>query len=324
MIGIRNAVAVPFGYVLGLMYMLTGNYLLAIIGLTILVRLCLLPVSIKQQKNSAKQVRLQPKVNKIRTKYAGNQQKIGEETQALYQREGFSPTQGGCMPLLIQMPIMLGLYGVIYTPLTNILRIASGTVESLKEAFTVFAANHTDLALRAQTPEFDILKHLEAFIADKTPEVAQAVAKLTSGDLDLIHGFIDQFRVGSISFLDTPNAKEPSIMWAIPILAAVTSLLSAGFTFIKQRKLNPEMAKNPAMGCMTFMTPAMSVYFTFILPAGVGFYWIVSNIISFIQVVVLSAVYSPQKVIAQQMVEETIQRRAREKNVIKRVQNNGV
>ena len=110
---LRNILAIPFGYALSFLYLLTGNYILSIVCLTVVVRACMLPVSIKQQKNSAKQVRLQPKISKIRQKYQGNQQKIGEETQALYQREGFSVTQGGCMPLLIQFPIMIGLYGLI-------------------------------------------------------------------------------------------------------------------------------------------------------------------------------------------------------------------
>jgi YidC/Oxa1 family membrane protein insertase len=90
--------------------------------------------------------------------------------------------------------------------------------------------------------------------------------------------------------------------------------------FFKQRKQNPEMAKNPSMGCMTFMSPVMSLWFTFMFPAGVGVYWIISNIISFIQQVALTTLYSPKKVIAQQMVDETVTRRSRENNVKRRVE----
>ena len=89
MSGLYDALAVPFGYVLHLFYNLFDNYLISLFVLTLLVKLLLLPSSISQQKNSAKQVRLNSKVNKIKQKYAGNQQKIQEETQALYQREGF-------------------------------------------------------------------------------------------------------------------------------------------------------------------------------------------------------------------------------------------
>ena len=87
---------------------------------------------------------------------------------------------------------------------------------------------------------------------------------------------------------------------------------------MKQRKQNPEMAKNPSMGCMTFMSPVMSLVFTFMFPAGIGVYWIISNIFSFIQQVVLTYVYSPKKVIAQQMVDETVARRSKENNAKRR------
>lgn len=312
---LRNILAIPFGYALSFLYLLTGNYILSIVCLTVVVRACMLPVSIKQQKNSAKQVRLQPKISKIRQKYQGNQQKIGEETQALYQREGFSVTQGGCMPLLIQFPIMIGLYGVIYTPLTNVLRIASTKVETLTAAFKTFAET-AGITYQEHSVEITMLKHFDDFKA----AVSSVTSTLTGDELKSIVDFNNKFNIFGINLSDTPSFKVFDALWLIPILAGISAMGTAVFMFIKQRQQNPEMAKNPAMGCMTFFSPLMSVYFTFLFPAGVGFYWIVSNIISFIQTVALSIIYSPKKVIAQQMVEETIQRRARECNVKKRIE----
>ena len=71
---------------------------------------------------------------------------------------------------------------------------------------------------------------------------------------------------------------------------------------------------------MTFMSPVMSLWFTFMFPAGVGVYWIISSVISFIQQVALAYLYNPKKVIAQQMVDETVLRRSRENNVKRRVE----
>ena len=318
MTGIRDALAIPFGYILSFLYILTGNYLLSIVCMTIVFKLVMLPLSVKQQKGTAKQVRLQPKVKKIQAKYAGNQQKISEETQALYNREGFSITQGGCAPLLVQLPIMMGLYGVIYTPLTNVLRIPASVVATLKTAFMQFATSG-GIEFKEHAVEISMLEHFQSFLADKSEAVVDAVKLLSQADIDNIVTFIDKFTIFGIDLTQTPNAKEPGILWLIPILSAVTSLMSALFTFLKQRKQNPDMAKNPTMGCMTFMTPLMSVYFTFLFPAGVGFYWIISNIINFVQIVVLSIVYSPEKVIAQQMVEETIKRRSKENNTKRRI-----
>jgi len=77
----------------------------------------------------------------------------------------------------------------------------------------------------------------------------------------------------------------------------------------KQKRSNPEMAKNPTSGCMTYTMPLMSVWFTFMFPAGIGLYWIFQNILSIIQMLVLNRVYSNEKILARTMVEETIQRR---------------
>ncbi len=302
--------AKPFGLILSGLYGLTDSYLLSIIILTVFVRLLLLPASISQQKNSAKQVRLNAKVNKIKQKYAGNQQKIQEETQALYQREGFGAANMGCMPLIVQLIVMMGLYEVMYTPLTNVINLAAPKVEALKEALGVVATKNN-----ARRIELDVLAKLTS------EDSVAGVKEISKQDLDAIFHLKENFMLGSLDLTKTPDKSDASLLWLIPIFAFLTAMLSSIFMYIKQRKQNPEMAKNPTMGCMTFMSPVMSLVFTFMFPAGVGFYWIVSNVLSFIQQVILSYVYNPKKLIAQQMVDETVVRRSKENN-IKRISEN--
>jgi membrane protein insertase Oxa1/YidC/SpoIIIJ len=103
------------------------------------------------------------------------------------------------------------------------------------------------------------------------------------------------------------------LLWIIPILTGVTSLMMGVYTWLRQKKTNPEMANNPSMGCMSLMTPAMSIYFSFLFPASVGVYIIISSFLSFIQMIITNKVLSPKKLLAKQMVDETINRRAREK-----------
>ena len=105
----------------------------------------------------------------------------------------------------------------------------------------------------------------------------------------------------------------------IPALVLVLGLITGLVMYRRQKQSNPEMAKNPTMGCMTFMSPVMSLVFTFMFPAGVGVYWIISNIFAFVQQVFLTYFYSPKKVIAQQMVDETVVRRSKENNTKRRV-----
>ena len=307
---IRDLLAIPFGWALSTFYNLTDSYILAIILLTVIIRCALLPASISQQKNSAKQVRLTAKVNKIKQKYAGNQKKIQEETQALYQREGFGAANMGCAPLLIQMLVMIGLYGVIYTPLTAVLQFADTTIQGMKTVMADVVAAAGKGAERMI--EIPLLKEALNY---KEELLAQNV--LTEQNVSEITDFLERFKFLGIDLSLTPDKSNPDILWLIPILAFATAMLSSVFMFIKQRKQNPEMAKNPTMGCMTFMSPVMSLVFTFMFPAGVGFYWIVSNVLSFVQQVVLAYFYSPKKIIAQQMVDETVVRRSKE-NITKR------
>ncbi len=310
---IEKFLAVPFGWVLSALYNLTGSYILAIAILTLGVRLLILPASISQQKNSAKQVRLNTKVNKIKTKYAGNQQKIQEETQALYQREGFGASNMGCSSLLISMFVMLGLYGVIRTPISSVLNFSNELVEKIRVALGIVIETGKK-GNNTRTFQLEIL--------NKFSENKEALTDVLSAEqFSALETLREKFTIFGIDLTLTPDSKDPSILWLIPILAGLTALASSVYMYIRQRKQNPEMAKNPTMGCMTFMSPAMSLWFTFMFPAGVGVYWIISNIISFVQQVVLTNIYSPKKVIAQQMVDETVKRRSRENNVKRRVEN---
>ncbi len=305
-----DILATPLGWILSFLYNFTDSYILSLVVLTVAVRLALLPTSIKQQKNSAKQTRLNAKVNKIRTKYAGNQQKIQEETQALYQREGFGAANMGCMSLIIQMLVMFGLYSIIRTPITSVLNFSAKEVEEMAKALGVVIAEKGG---NASTYQLDILTAL----MNNKDGLDGVIIPERIADLEK---FRENFYLFGIDLAQIPTTKVLNTLWLIPILSCATALASSLFMFFKQRKNNPEMAKNPTMGCMTFMSPLMSLWFTFQFPAGVGMYWILSNIISFVQQVALAKLYSPKKVIALQMVDETVARRSREDNIKRRVE----
>ncbi len=313
MTGLYDALAVPFGWVLHLFYIIFDNYLVSLFILTLLVKLLLLPSSISQQKNSAKQARLQPKINRIRQKYSNGgqptremQMKIQEETQALYQKEGFSPMSGGCLPLLIQFPIMIGLYGVVYTPLSKVLNIGTDLINKAATALNVVDPN----AAKGGMNRIEI-QLLSTLTAENMPE---ALAPYTEDILKLK----DQFMLfGKLDLTQIPDWKSPSILWLIPGLVLVLGLVTSIIMFQKQKQQNPEMAKNPSMGCMTFMSPLMSVWFTFMFPAGVGVYWIMSSFFTLVQTVLLNITHNPQKVIAKNMIDETVERRSREASIIK-------
>lgn len=317
----RDFLAVPFGYILSVLYNFTDNYLLSLILITLVIRLLLLPQSIKQQKNSAKQMRLQAKVNKIRAKYATlnpreAQMKVSEETQELYRREGFSMSNMGCLPMLIQLIVMMGLYGAIYSPLSLVLRLDSTVMTEIKTVYADFIAK---LPAETVTSAMKNDYYIELNALNKFSQIKDLLnPEVVSGDIIAkIENFIENFRIFGINLTDTPaQFKELGfVLILVPVFAGLTAMLTSVYMFIKQKKTNPEMAKNPAMGCMTFMSPLMSLMFSYNMPAGIGFYWIISNILSFIQTVGLAISLKPDAIIAGQMIDETVQRRSREENI---------
>lgn len=315
MTAFRDILAIPFGWALGALYDLSGNYLLALVVITVVLRLILLPSSIKQQKNSAKQMRLQAKVNKIRQKYAGQgreaQMKISEETQELYRREGFNPTASGCLPLFLQLIPMMGLYGAIYEPLTKVLRISDTVLEALTNAYLTVTGQAEVSAQEAYRIELHILNKFDEMVPllDKNVVTDDIIEKLRS--------FVGNFTVFGIDLTAVPKEvmAVSKVLLLIPILAGLSALLTSVYTYLKQRKTNPEMANNPMMGCMSFTSPLISVVFAYTLPAGIGFYWIITNILSFIQIISLAIFIKPADIIADQMIDETVKRRSREQSV---------
>lgn len=307
-----------FGFLFRILYDFIGNYGLALLIFTVFFRVIILPTNIKQQKGSAKQVRLQPKIKRIREKYqdyAPNERnmKIQEETNALYQREGYSAMTAGCAPLLLQLPILWGLYGVVRQPLTYVLNAPAELISALTEA----AKNTLEMTARSEAyVETAILTNFETLV-NKIPataaQYAEEIAKIK--DFDFTVFGID---LGVIPSMDTLKnfggaTTEAKLVLLIPILSFLTSMLSSVLTQVRQKKSGANMDNAQMMGCMMLSMPLMSLYFTFQFPAGMGMYWILSNIFAFFQTLVMGHFYAPRKVIAKLMVEETIQRRSYEK-----------
>ena len=302
---IREIFSIPFGYLIGFFYEISDNYIFSLLLMTICVKLILLPSSIKQQKGMVKTQRMQPKIKRIKEKYAGNQQKMNEAMNELYAKEGYSSMTGGCSGMLIQFPIMMGVYFVNYKILDYVLKIPEDVLNIIKDAVRALPE---DVIGKVSNLEYQIellaIQHLDKL--DLTGVPVEFIEK--------IQLFKDNFTLFSIDLSRTPDTKMGmDLLWIIPILTGVTSLMMGVYTWLRQKKTNPEMANNPSMGCMSLMTPAMSIYFSFLFPASVGVYIILSSFFSFIQMLIMNKVFSPKKVLAKTMVDETINRRAREK-----------
>lgn len=313
--GFYDILYVPFGYLFRILFSFVENYGLALVIFSVFFRVILLPSTIKQQKSSAKMTRLQPKLKRIKEKYQDynpqeRQQKIQQETSELYQREGYSSMGAGCLPLLIQFPVLIGLYGIIREPLTYVLDLSEAAITALTEAAT-------NLGLIVG----NAVAYAESIVISNIDKIVEAAPELLtkySAEIETIRSF--DFTVFGIDLGNIPGnvysamgiSKESILILAVPVLSCLTSLLTSLLTQIRQKKANPNMENQQMMGCMMIMMPLWSLFLTWKFPVGMGMYWILSNLIAFLQTLILGYIYAPRKTMAKLMVEETIERRSYE------------
>lgn len=283
MIKITDFFANILSYIINPIYKFVGNYGVAVILFTVIVKLLLVPLGINQQKTMVKTKQIKPELDKINAKYKNDKEKLNEETMKLYQKYEINP-MGGCLPLLIQLPILLGLYRVIQKPITWIIKLSP--VEAVQRAvssgkFTEAGALDALRSLCASPEKLDGL--------NKIPEIVEKFesdASLGVTQIDIASKFnLVNFDFLGLDLSATPNIGQLSWLWIIPILATAAAFFSNWVT----SKLNPVSGEQAqTMKSMNLMMPLMTLFFTFTLSAGIGVYWFFSTMISVAQSFILT------------------------------------
>ncbi|MFY9381553.1 MAG: YidC/Oxa1 family membrane protein insertase [Eubacteriales bacterium] len=282
---LTDILLIPMGFIIRICYSITGNYALALLLFAIIMQLFLLPLGIKQQKNNITQARLRPKELAIRKKYAGRndpvtKRKVNEEILALYQEEHFNPA-GGCLPLLVQLPIIFALFAVVKNPLTYICRFSASTIAALK-AFIKSAG----VTLTVGYEEINIISYVKEHSITNIPSIPTLSASDIAGmpDLTMFNGAID---------LSAAPSSKAFLSWImlIPVLTFVVILVSQKITKKFTYRPDTDDSAQSSMKIMEWMMPLMSVYFAYIVPAAIGLYWIYRNILALIQQVALAKIY---------------------------------
>ena len=300
----------PFlGYLLKILFYVFRNYGWSLIFFTIITRALMLPFSIKQQKNTANMARMKPKMDVINKKYANNKAKQNEEMMKLYKEENYNPA-AGCLPLLIQMPLLFGLIGAVYRPLKYIMGMSDTVITAVRDAAGIAANNNygeifaiKNVAGAVSGENAEVLNSVKDAITAVEPEQAsQIYANLTE--------FSGKFNFLGLDLLGNPNLPWSdnswlTFLWLIPLLSGATAFLSS---FISTRINKQVQSQQPggAMSAMLYVMPLFSLYIAFVVPAGVGFYWLVSNVIMIAQTLLLNKFYNPKKILEQIAAEEAL------------------
>lgn len=265
------------GHVMTFCYNILGNYGLSIILFTLITKAILFPLSIVTQKNSIRMVKMQPELNALKIKYIDDKDKFTDEQLKLYKKFKYNPFLD-TLPLIIQIPIVLGLVGVVYRPLSFVLNISSSTIDKL------------NLWLTGTLKITDAGSMYQLTILEKIRE-GLVPSGIDSGIMDKISSFDMNFL--GINLGLTPSFKHDYILLIIPILSG----FSAWLLCFAQNRLNVlQIAQNNMLKIATtlFMI-AFSTYFAFLVPCGVGLYWIFGNLFAIPLMVITNLVIPPKK-----------------------------
>ena len=292
-------VASAFGYVLNFIYNLVNNYGLAIIIFTILLKLIMLPISIKQQKTMKKTTKMQAKVKEIQEKYSNDQLRMSQELTDLYKRENMSPFSG-CLTSIIQFVIILSIFYLVSSPLTYMKHINAETIA-------------------AYTQEIKDESGTEAL---RYPEIA--IIKAKSGTDENVNLNMNFFGL-DLSDVPTQDYEDPKV-FIIPVLYVITSLVStklvrsmnsakkeenkaenkaenknkSGKELVKvndgkDETINEEEALEQMNKSMNMMMPIMTVSIACIAPLGLALYWLVSNLLNIIERLIINKVVKEEE-----------------------------
>lgn len=287
-----------FGYVLNWIYFLVQNYGLAIILFSILVKILMLPLSIKQQKTLKKNEKVQNEMKILQVKHKGNPEKLNQEMMELYKREKINPF-GGCFSVIIQFILILSMFYLVRSPITYMKKIDKAVIE--QQIVDIKKENGEDTISKGY-PEMSIIKYLQK-------------EKLTENDMYINMSFLGL----DLSEVPQENYKDIKV-FIIPALYVISSIISIKFTTamtkkkteekdnkeidknndevdkskankeVDQEELTVQMNKN-----MSLMMPILSVSISLVAPLGLALYWLVNNIMMIIERLFLNKLLSKEE-----------------------------
>ena len=278
-----------FGKILSIFNSFTGSYLLALFIFALLVKIILLPFGIKQQKNSIKQANVRPKEMAIRNKYRGRndqrtQQKMQTEVMELYQQEGYNPASG-CLPLLIQLPIILILYKVITHPLQYICGYTTDMINKIATYLNEIGI--TGLTVKDGIYSGYDIKLISHF-KNNLDGINEALGELGQVDMSAIPNF-SFFGLGGNDYLAmTPQENILSLLLLVPVLNFIFTLLS---TYVTRKLTFQPMQDQQSQGSMKVMNifmAGMTTFIAFTVPAAIGIYWLFNNLLGMLQQFILA------------------------------------
>lgn len=290
-----------FGYLLQFVYHLVNNYGLAIILFTVIIKILLLPLSIKQQRTMKKSAELNEKMKVLQFKYKNDPEKLNQEMMNLYKSENMSPFSG-CLTAIIQLLLLLSIFYLVRSPLTYMEKIPTESINNYVQQL-----KDDGKTISQVYPEIDLIREYQT-IKEKNPEDAN----------------VEKINI-QMNFLGLDLSKIPQqnmtdyTVYIIPVLYILSSFISIRMTTAMQEKQNkankekkeqkevqidgttgkelvPQEEENEMDAVMqtnkmmSWMMPIMSISIAFVAPLGLALYWLVSNILMIVERIILDKI----------------------------------
>lgn len=250
-----DAIANLFGAIIRLIYNLVGeNYGLSIIIFAVLTKVMLFPLNLKQAKTTEEMKKIGPMEQEIRKKYKGNNEKMGMELQKLYSEHKINP-MAGCLPALIQIPIVIAMFYIVKQPLTYIKQIPN---EQIVEYVQEVKGNDEEVS-KAE------IRDNEIKIANDKKIIDMNFVGINFGDIP----------ANSVNKSIEKSERPSYFTLIIPALSLVLSILQTKIT-MKNSNLTEEQKEQQKT--MNLMLPFLSAYISYIMPLALGVYWLIGNI----------------------------------------------
>lgn len=282
-----------FGYLLSFLYSIVNNYGIAIILFTVIIKLLLLPLSIKQQRTMKKSTKIQEKMKVIQFKYKNDPEKMNQEMMDLYKNEKMSPFSG-CLTAIIQFLLLLSIFYLVKSPITYMEKLSADDINKY-----VTQLQEEGKEISKVYPEIDLIREY-SWLKEKNPEDSN-VEKL-----NLQMNFLGL----DLSKIPQQNMTDYTV-YIIPILYILSSFISIRMTTALQQKQNKKKKETVINGengqevtekeneneldavmqtnkMMSWMMPIMSISIALVAPLGLALYWLVSNILMILERLILN------------------------------------
>ena len=271
-----------FGYVLNFINNFVGNYGLAIILFTVLIKIIMLPLSVKQQRTMKKSAKLQEQIKVLQFKYKNDPEKLNREMMDLYKKENMSPFSG-CLSTIVQFILLISIFYMVRCPLTYMERIDKTQIDTYVQQL-----KDNGMSINQAYSEIDIIRELD-YLKEKFPD-DQNLEKI---NLNMNFCGLD------LSKIPQQNLGDWTV-YIIPILYIISTFVSMKITTSMQKKdkkkdeviditenkdekqeekSEMEDAMEQSNKMMSWMMPIMSVSISLVAPLGLALYWLVNNIL---------------------------------------------